>query len=162
MLEHQQSHTDNYRFRCSTCNKGFSRQSYYRDHKCPAAGNRAEGDDRAADSEGDMVKEVTMAEEKDGEGYRRRRRFTRQVKRPATCGDEGEEDDRSKDNRERKESQEGEDRRTEGGCQTALSITTNKGQRQTEEEQEYRVEHGGEALEKIQSNERNCLPRPCL
>uniref|UniRef100_A0A8C8DGB2 C2H2-type domain-containing protein n=1 Tax=Oncorhynchus tshawytscha TaxID=74940 RepID=A0A8C8DGB2_ONCTS len=37
MLEHQRSHTDNYRFRCATCNKGFTRQKYYRDHKCPVA-----------------------------------------------------------------------------------------------------------------------------
>lgn len=34
MVEHQRSHTGNYKYRCPTCSKGFTRQKYMKDHKC--------------------------------------------------------------------------------------------------------------------------------
>lgn len=52
MLEHQRSHTDNYRFRCATCNKGFTRQKYYRDHKCPVAAAEKDGAEKRVKRQG--------------------------------------------------------------------------------------------------------------
>lgn len=34
MVEHQRSHTGNYKYRCPTCSKGFTRHKYMREHKC--------------------------------------------------------------------------------------------------------------------------------
>lgn len=34
MVEHQRSHTGNYKYRCPTCSKGFTRHKYMKDHKC--------------------------------------------------------------------------------------------------------------------------------
>lgn len=34
MVEHQRSHTGNYKYRCPTCSKGFTRHKYLREHKC--------------------------------------------------------------------------------------------------------------------------------
>ncbi|XP_041801725.1 zinc finger protein 341 isoform X2 [Chelmon rostratus] len=168
MLEHQQSHTDNYRFRCSTCNKGFTRQSYYRDHKCPAAGNGTGADGGTGEAEGDEVVGAPMAEEKDGEDDGRRRRFARKAKRTGAGGDDGEKDDSSNGSQEEVETheeeedeEEGEGGRTDEGCQAAMSITTIEGQTERDEE-DNGMEHGGEALEQIQSNEQNCLQQPCL
>ncbi|XP_038579477.1 zinc finger protein 341 [Micropterus salmoides] len=165
MLEHQQSHTDNYRFRCSTCNKGFTRQSYYRDHKCPAAVNRTGTEGGTGEAEGDEVVGVTMAEEKDAEDEERRSRFTRKGNRLGTGGDDGEKDDSAKGSREQVETHGGEEEEDEGngtdkGFHAIMSITTTEGQ--TEREEEEGVEHGGEALEQIQSNDQNCLQHPCL
>lgn len=72
MVEHQQSHTDNYRFRCSACNKGFTRQSYYRDHKCPTIGDGTGAAGQTGEVEEDEEEEeeamgALSREEKDGE-----------------------------------------------------------------------------------------------
>lgn len=170
MLEHQQSHTDNYRFRCSTCNKGFTRQSYYRDHKCPAAGNRTGTEGRRGEAEGDNGVGVLLAEEKDGEDDGRRSRFMRQVKRPGTGGGDREEDNSSncsheqvETHEEEEEEEEGEERRTDEGSQVAMSVATVEGQVEREDEEEDGgVEHGSEALEQIQNYDQNCLQQPCL
>lgn len=171
MLEHQQSHTDNYRFRCSTCNKGFTRQSYYRDHKCPAAGNGTGTEGGTGEAEGDEVVGAPLAEEKDGEDDGRRRRFARKATRPGTGGDNGEKDNSSNSSQEQvethgeeeeeEEEDEGESRRTDEGCQAAMSISTIEGQMERQEEDDG-MEHGGQALEQIQSNDQNCLQQPCL
>ncbi len=167
MLEHQQSHTDNYRFRCSTCNKGFTRQSYYRDHKCPAVVNGTGTKGGTGETEGDEVAGVSMAEENDEEDDGRRSRFMRRAKRPGIGGDR-EKDDSSKGSQEQVEAhrveevveEEGEGR-TDEGCQAAISITTLEGHTEREEEDDG-MKHGGEALEHIQSNDQNCLQQPCL
>lgn len=116
MLEHQQSHTDNYRFRCSTCNKGFTRQSYYRDHRCPAAGNGAEAKGAMGEAEGE-----TTAEEQEEEHDRRSG-----SNRPQT----DEEDDCSQRVQHQQQDEE-EEEATDEGCQ---AITAIKGQIEREEE----------------------------
>lgn len=153
MLEHQQSHTDNYRFRCSSCNKGFTRQSYYRDHKCLAAGDRTEAAGQTAEE--DEVVGVLMAEE-DGEEHCRRGRFTRKVKESVT-GDDREDESSKRTHREEEEQEEG--RRTDEGCQAAMSINTIEGQTDRKEVDE--MGPGFEALEQIETNNQNCLQPPC-
>lgn len=145
MLEHQQSHTDNYRFRCSTCNKGFTRRSYYRDHKCLAAGNGSAGEGTAAEEDGaEELAEENGDDDDDG------RSFTGGVKRAGTSRDDGTEDDGSKDGDELKDGEEGEGRRMD--CET-------QGQMQRGEED--RTEHGAETLAQIHGG-MNCLQQPCL
>lgn len=145
MLEHQQSHTDNYRFRCSTCNKGFTRQSYYRDHKCPAAGNGTEAKGGAGEEEGDEAAGEPTAEEQEGEHDRRRT-----SQRPQTAADDAEEG--------RQQDEEEEEEGTDEGCHTA--IATIKGQID-EEEEHGREDDDGEVLQ-IQSKDRNSLQQSCL
>ncbi|KAG7520592.1 zinc finger protein 341 isoform X1 [Solea senegalensis] len=164
MLEHQQSHTDNYRFRCSTCNKGFTRQSYYRDHKCPASGNGTGTEGGAGEAEGGQ-----MTEEDDGEDDGRCGRYTAEAKRPGTVGEDGHEDEMGRtDHLERHEEEEVEEeereqRRSDEGCQAAMSISTREEQTEREEEEEDDgLDHGCEAMEQIQSNGQNCLQQPCL
>lgn len=74
MLEHQRSHTNNYRFRCATCKKGFTRQKYYRDHKCPMAGAAVEKDRaekrvtrQGHGTEGNEGSKVEEVDEKEGD-----------------------------------------------------------------------------------------------
>lgn len=168
MLEHQQSHTDNYRFRCSTCNKGFTRQSYYRDHKCPAAGNRTGTEGGTGEAEGDKGRGVLMAEEKDREDGWGRRRLMRKVKRAGTGRDDREEDDSSNcsheqvDTHEEEEEEEGGEERTDEGSQAAMSIASEGQAEREDEEEDGGVGHGSEALEQIQSHDQNCLQQPCL
>lgn len=166
MLEHQQSHTDNYRFRCSTCNKGFTRQSYYRDHKCPAAGDGTGTAEETAEAAADEVRGVPMAEEEEeGEADGTRGRFARKVKKSGTKGDDSEKNDSSNGTPDQvethREEEERERRRTDEGCQAAMSITVIEGQMDREEEAD-RMEHGCKALEQIQGNDQNCLQPPCL
>lgn len=187
MLEHQQSHTDNYRFRCSTCNKGFTRQSYYRDHKCPAAGSGTAGEGGAAESEGDEATGMPVAAEKDGEDGGRRSGFLRTESMAG--GDDGANGGGSKDGhesaqrREQEEEEEEEERRNDEGCRAAMTISGIEGQEEEEEEDEDeeedddddddedeeeeeeevdRVEHGAMALDQIQSNDQHCLQQQCL
>lgn len=137
MVEHQQSHTDNYRFRCSTCNKGFTRQSYYRDHKCPTVRDRtgAAGQTGEVEEEEDRDILAPTREEKNGKDDGTRRGLTRIVKRLGTDGKDGEKDEsaaRISDqmglcgNEQEEECEDG--RRTDEGCQAALSIARAEGQ----------------------------------
>lgn len=136
MVEHQQSHTDNYRFRCSTCNKGFSRQSYYRDHKCPSVGDRtgAAGQSGEVEEEEDEDVITLTGEEKNGEDDGTRRGLTRTVKRMGCNGKDGEKNKTARDISDQmellrdKQVEEGEDRRTDEGRQAALSIARAEGQ----------------------------------
>ena len=92
MVEHQQSHTDNYRFRCSACNKGFTRHNYYRDHKCPAAGTGADGGEKRgsrkrlrggphSDESTDVNQDEEDEEDDEEEHGRERRRGEREKRR---------------------------------------------------------------------------------
>lgn len=125
MLEHQQSHTDNYRFRCSVCNKGFTRQSYFRDHKCPAAGNGAVA---AGETEEDELAGLSMAEEADGQGDGEKEGLdgSREVQlqlEAAAAAAEGE---------------------PNNSCAAAIIIIERQMDR--EEEEEERLDEGGEVL----------------
>lgn len=146
MLEHQQSHTDNYRFRCSACNKGFTRHSYYRDHRCPAAANGTQAKGGAGEAEGDGAAGETAAEEQEEEHDRRRRSNGLQ-----TDGDDEEEGHCLQEVQ-----QQGEEEGSDEGCQAA--ITAIEGQIEGEEEH-----HGvgdddeDETLVQIQSKDQNCL-----
>lgn len=118
-----------------------------------------------------------MAKEKDGEDDGRRSRFLRKEKRPGTGGDDGEkdasskgsqeqvdthgEDEEDEEEEEEDEEEEGDGRRTDEGCQAAMTITSIEGQADREEEDDG-MEHGGVALEQIQSNDQSCLQQPCL
>lgn len=124
MLEHQQSHTDNYRFRCSVCNKGFTRQSYFRDHKCPAAGNGAVA---AGETEEDELAGLSMAEEADGQGDGEKEGLDGsrevQLQLEAAAAEEGE---------------------PNNSCAAAIIIIERQMDR--EEEEEERLDEGGEVL----------------
>ena len=162
MLEHQQSHTDNYRFRCSTCNKGFTRQSYYRDHKCPAAGNETGAEGGTEEAEGDEDAGEPVAEEKDGEDDGRGSRITRKSKRARTGGDDTEEEDCSEDSQHRvdtRREEEGVERRSDEGCRAAI---VNAEEQMEREEDHDGVDNGGDALAQIQSNDQIGLQQPCL
>lgn len=133
MVEHQQSHTDNYRFRCSTCNKGFTRQSYYRDHKCPTVMDGTGDAGQTGEVEEDEVLGAPTREEKDGEDDGTSTGLMRTVNGLGTIGEKDEtttsissqvglrrgvED----------EEEEAEDGRTDEGCQAVLSIARADGQ----------------------------------
>lgn len=160
MLEHHQSHTDNYRFRCSICNKGFTRQSYFRDHKCPSAGNGTGTKGATGNAEAEEGEEAQMLEN-DVEDNERRITFTRNVESPGSAGDDREDDDNSNDSRKLMQTsgEEGEEERTDRSCQASLSITATRGQTDRAED---RMEHGGEVLEQRQGDDANCLRPPCL
>lgn len=136
MVEHQQSHTDDYRFRCSTCNKGFSRQSYYRDHKCPTVGDRtvAAGQTGEVEEEEDEDILTPTGEGKNGEDDGTRRGLTRTVKRLGSNGEDRDKDEAPGDIGDQmglhrdEQDEEGEDRRTDEGTQAALSIARAGGQ----------------------------------
>lgn len=136
MVEHQQSHTDDYRFRCSTCNKGFSRQSYYRDHKCPTVGDRAGAARQTGEVEEEEDEDVLTLteEEKNGEDDGTRRGLTRTVKRLGCNGEDGEKNKTAGDISDQmglhrdKQEEEGKDQRTDEGRQAALSIGRAEGQ----------------------------------
>lgn len=132
MVEHQQSHTDDYRFRCSTCNKGFSRQSYYRDHKCPTAGDRTGAAGQTGEEEEEDEDMLTLTGEEKNGGDDGTRRGT--VKRLGCNGEDGDKDETAGDiggqmglHRDKQE-EEGDDRRTDEGRQAALSIARAEGQ----------------------------------
>lgn len=72
-----------------------------------------------------------------------------------------EEEEEEDEDEEEEEEEEGQGRRVDEGCQAAMSITSIEGQTERGEEDD-RMEHGGEALEQIQSNDQNCLQQPCL
>uniref|UniRef100_A0A1A7WSH4 Zinc finger protein 341 n=2 Tax=Iconisemion striatum TaxID=60296 RepID=A0A1A7WSH4_9TELE len=147
MLEHQQSHTDNYRFRCSSCNKGFTRQSYYRDHKCPAAGNET-GAKGGTDGDEAAGAAVTDDGERDGR---------RKSARSQTGGGDAEtEEGEHQEGTQRGEGEDGEG--TDEGCRVVVSTT--EGQTEgDEEEEESRMDKGGEV--QIHSD-RNGLQQSCL
>ncbi|CAN9515837.1 unnamed protein product [Ophioblennius macclurei] len=157
MMEHQQSHTDNYRFRCSACNKGFTRQSYYRDHKCPAVANGTGGgtegeedEEEEEDEDDDEEDDDEEEEDEDREHKERRQRLNRKAKRSRTPG----EDKGSTGNQEQEEAQEEEDeeeRRSDEGCQAAMSITM-EGPMDREEDED----------QPVQSGEQSCLQQTCL
>lgn len=154
MLEHQQSHTDNYRFRCSSCNKGFTRQSYYRDHKCPAAGSGQGTEDEAEEEE-----EVALdSQEKNGRENGSGNQFTRSAREGEDCSNGSEEQmDARLENGDRG----GDDE----NCQAALSIVVREEQERDEDEE---VDQSNQSLEHIQRSEhirrseQNCLQQPCL
>lgn len=131
MVEHQQSHTDNYRFRCSTCNKGFTRQSYYRDHKCPTVGDGTGATGLTGEVEENEVIGAPTREDKDGEDDGARSGLIRTVKGLGTDGEDREKDKSMTSisgqvglHRNVAEEQEGaEDGSTDEGCQATLSIT---------------------------------------
>lgn len=133
MVEHQQSHTDDYRFRCSICNKGFSRQSYYRDHKCPTVGDRtgAAGQTGEVEEEEDEDVLTLTGKGKNGEDDGTRRGLKRTVKRLGCNGEKnetaGDISDQMGLHRDKQE-EEGEDQRTDEGRQAALSIAIAEGQ----------------------------------
>lgn len=158
MLEHQQSHTDNYRFRCTTCNKGFTRQSYYRDHKCPAAGNGMRIEAGTGEMEGDEGMGVLMSEEKDGEEGGGRRRLLRKAKKPGYGRDDREEAERSNCSHAQVDTHEEDgEERTDEESQDAMAVNPIGGQAEREG-----AEGGGIAMDKIQNNNPNCLQQPCL
>lgn len=158
MLEHQQSHTDNYRFRCSICNKGFTRQSYYRDHKCPTVGDRTGAEEN---EEADEAAGASAVEEQEGERNGRRSRFTRISKRLQTDGEEAEEEDGSDGDQETAETQPGDEKGTDGCHHAAMATTEGQAERGAEE-------HGGmETSDELQTqtgtNAHNSSQRqPCL
>lgn len=133
MVEHQQSHTDNYRFRCSTCNKGFTRQSYYRDHKCPTVGDGTGAAGQTDEVEEDEAIGAPTGEEKDGEDDGTRSGLVRTAE---GLGTDGEKDETATSisgqvglHRDvEDEQEEAEDGRTDEGCQAALSIARAEGQ----------------------------------
>ncbi|TRY98553.1 hypothetical protein DNTS_005265 [Danionella cerebrum] len=57
MLEHQRTHTDDYRFRCRVCTLGFKRRRELREHRCSGKGSAAEH----AEEHGEKAPEVMMA-----------------------------------------------------------------------------------------------------
>lgn len=133
MVEHQQSHTDNYRFRCSTCNKGFTRQSYYRDHKCPTVQDGTGAAEQTGEAEEDEVIGAPTREEKDGEDDGTRSGLIRTVKGLGTDGEKGEtatsisgQVGLHRDGED--EQEEAEDGSTDEGCRAALSIARAEGQ----------------------------------
>lgn len=131
MVEHQQSHTDNYRFRCPTCNKGFTRQSYYRDHKCPTVADGTGDAGQTGEVEEDEVIGAPTREEKDGNDDGKSSGFMRTVK---GLGTDGEKDQTTTSissrvglHRDIEDEEEAEDGRTDEGCQAALSIDRAEG-----------------------------------
>lgn len=137
MVEHQQSHTDNYRFRCSTCNKGFTRQSYYRDHKCPTVGDGTGAAGQTDEVEEDEAIGAPTREEKDGEDDGTRSGLVRTAEGLGTDGEDGEKDETATSisgqvglhgDVEDEQEEEAEDGRTDEGCQAALSIARAEGQ----------------------------------
>lgn len=150
MLEHQQSHTDNYRFRCSSCNKGFTRQSYYRDHKCPTARSGQGTEDETGEAE-EEEEVVSDSPEKNRQENGSGNLFTSSPRDGEDSLNESEEqmDVRQEENRERS----GDDE----NCQAALSIAVREEQERDEGEEVDQSD-----LEHIQRSEQNCLQQPCL
>lgn len=99
-----------------------------------------------------------MAEE-DGEEHRRRGRFMRKVKESGTGDNREDESSKRTHREEEEEEQQDEGRRTDEGCQAAISINTIEGQTDRKEVDE--IGPGFEALEQIETNNQNCLQPPC-
>lgn len=125
MVEHQQSHTDNYRFRCPTCNKGFTRQSYYRDHKCPTVADGTGDAGQPGGAQEDEVVGAPSREEEDGKDDGRSG-FTRTA---GGLGTDGEEDQTTGISGRvgPHGDEEDEDGRADEGCRAALSIARAEG-----------------------------------